>query len=265
MIFYNKIRDYFLLLKECSNFSGKIAIFIYFLQTPIFFIYKKTNHRFEQKLFFNVILKNEDGIFFCGKNMSSVRTASSLYEKELKKYFEINHGVFIDVGANIGKYSISLGKKLRNYGKVIAIEPESKNFKILETNIKLNKLKNIYPINIGCSSKNGKIKLFLDKEGTGMHSIKNKMSGDYQEIDVQKLDEILLKFKNIKISLIKIDVEGAEGEVLKGALKTLKKHHPKIIFEALTEEILEKSKNILKSLNYKIDQISKTDFFAHQM
>ncbi len=65
-----------------------------------------------------------------------------------------------------------------------------------------------------------------------------------------------------RVDLIKIDVEGAESEVLKGALKTLKKFHPQIIFEAWSKEDLEKSEKILKALNYSIKQLNAENYLA---
>jgi len=72
---------------------------------------------------------------------------------------------------------------------------------------------------------------------------------------------LLLKIK--KVNLIKIDVEGAESLVLKGALKTLKNSHPKIIFEAWDKEHLDKVKKILKPFNYKIKKMDNfNNYFA---
>lgn len=69
-----------------------------------------------------------------------------------------------------------------------------------------------------------------------------------------------LKIK--KVDLVKIDVEGAEADVLKGATKTLKKYHPKIIFEAWDEQYLKKVKEVLKPFNYKIKQIAPENYIA---
>ena len=65
------------------------------------------------------------------------------------------------------------------------------------------------------------------------------------------------------MGLIKIDVEGAEAEVLKGATKTLKNSHPKIIFEAWDEQYLKKVKKILNKFNYKIKKIADENYFAY--
>ena len=64
------------------------------------------------------------------------------------------------------------------------------------------------------------------------------------------------------MDLIKVDVEGAEAEVLKGATKALKSH-PKIIFEAWNENYLEKVKKVLRPFNYKIKKTAKDNYLAY--
>ena len=108
--------------------KDKIAIASY----GFCFLLNRLGNRKFHKLIFNVTLKNSDGIFFCGKNIFSVWCGSSFHESKMKKYFDIKEGIFVDVGANIGKYAAIVGKKLENKGKVIAIEPMPENFEILK-------------------------------------------------------------------------------------------------------------------------------------
>jgi len=76
------------------------------------------------------------------------------------------------------------------------------------------------------------------------------------------LDNILEDLKIKKVQLIKIDVEGAEELVLKGALKTLKKSHPKIVFESRPQN-LKNIEDILKNFDYKIKKIDVQDYLAY--
>ncbi|MBM3228373.1 FkbM family methyltransferase, partial [Candidatus Pacearchaeota archaeon] len=208
-----------------------------------------------------------DGIFYCGENFSAVRCAHPSYESEIRKHFSLDSGVFIDVGANIGKYSIMVGKRLGDKVKVIAFEPMPYTFEILKKNIELNKLKNIIPFEYALGKKEERLDFYLDREGVGggAHSLikdnanitKNKIG-----VCVKKLDDILKELKIKRVDLIKIDVEGAEADVLKGTEKTLKKYHPKIIFEAWNKEYLEKCKKILDKFGYKIKQIAPENYIA---
>ena len=79
----------------------------------------------------------------------------------------MKRGVAVDVGANIGMHTIHLARMLKDNGLVISIEPEKKNFKILNKNIKLNKLTNVTSLNKGCFSKKGRWTFYLDGVGTG--------------------------------------------------------------------------------------------------
>ena len=170
----------------------------------------------------------------------------------------------VDIGTNTGMHTIPLGKMLKNNGKVIAIEPEKNNFEILKKNIKLNNLDNVIVINKGCFSKRSTLTFYLDGVGTGGHSLVNKNVGDEEiKIEVDSLDNILKELKIKKVDLIKVDVEGAESDVLEGAVKTLKKFHPKIIFEAWDNEHLKIVEKILSKFNYKIKKIDDMNYLAY--
>ena len=72
------------------------------------------------------------GTFYCRAQKEDIEIIHPTSQINLEKYFNILKGNFIDVGAHIGKYSIMVAKKLKSRGKVIAIEPDPENFKILK-------------------------------------------------------------------------------------------------------------------------------------
>src|SRR3972149_7010328 len=124
---------YLKLINEGATLKDKLILFLYFvLNAPINFLRKEKNH----KLLGNVKVSSKDGIFVCGRDMPSAWAGSSFYETDLRKFFDIREGVFLDIGANIGKYSIILGQNPKI--KVIAFEPTPETFKILKKNIELN-------------------------------------------------------------------------------------------------------------------------------
>jgi len=247
-----KIIEY---LRSGYRFRDKLFIFIFVFLSLIFLKFKT------DFLFRDVIIKNPVGIFFCRKNKDDIKIVNTQYENGLRSFFNLKEGVFIDIGAHIGNYTIMVAKKLEKKGGVISIEPEKNNFNILLKNIKLNKLRNIIPLNVACFSKKTILKLYLE-EGikSGSHSIYGQ--GKYERVPSQTLDEIVKELKLEYVKLIKIDVEGAEAEVLKGAKKTLKKSHPKIIFEAWGEEHFNKVKKILERFDYKIKNIYSWNYLA---
>lgn len=134
--------------------------------------------------------------------------------------------VVIDVGANIGYYTILLADKVGKTGRVYAFEPDKINFEILKKNIEANNLKNVEIINAAVGSKTGKIKLHKSKENLGDH----KLYGDDKEIEevkIIKLDEFIKE----KVDVIKVDTQGWEPEVIKGAKKIIAKNRPIMFLE----------------------------------
>ena len=129
-------------------------------------------------------------------------------------------GVFIDVGANIGYYSLLAGKTAK---KVYAIEPEELNFSILKKNTQSNGLKNIELIKAAAGRRQGKVTIKRSKINPGAH----KVAVGRGEIKMIKLDEMIKE----KVDVIKIDVEGMEAEVIKGAKNLIEKWMPTIFLE----------------------------------
>ena len=244
-------------MKSGKGLKSKMIISIFLIGN----FFKVKNY--EKLLFSKMIVSSNDGLFYVRKHIPyDLWMASNVADLELNEELKLNNGVFIDVGANIGKYTIKIGNSLKMNGRVISFEPENDNFEMLKKNTKLNNLKNTTLINKALSDKKGKLKLYLAKGNLGHHSLVEKVGEKYEEVEVDTLDNILKELKISKVDLIKIDVEGAENLVLKGALETLKNSHPKIVFEAWDKNHLDKIKEVLEPLNYKIKQINKVDYFA---
>ena len=184
------------------------------------------------------------------------------YGFEIGPLMKMSEGVFVDVGANLGKFTIRMGNKLRGNGKVFCFEPEEENFKILQKNIQLNCLANVVAIKKGCYSSNKEVVLYLNENNTEHSTVlQNALyTGKKIIIDVVKLDDVLESEKDVKI--IKIDTEGADYEVLRGAEKTIKKWHPLIIFEMEDGNILRRAKIFLGKEGYVIRRISDNNYVA---
>ena len=162
--------------------------------------------------------------------------------------------VFIDIGANVGAYSLVASRLVGRSGKVIAFEPVGTIFQRLSENISLNKITNIVAEKRAVLDKNGITDIYLsDKQNMGMSSIFhfNPESGKSEKVEAVSLDDYIEKRDISRINLIKIDIEGSEMLAIKGMQRIIERFHPKILIE-LKEETLTNSgyqaKNIIDFL-----------------
>jgi len=143
--------------------------------------------------------------------------------------------IFFDVGAHGGLFTIIAGKKVGKTGKVLSFEPNPLNLNFLRLNIRLNGLNNVTVIPKAADHKSGKMKLFYSKRETALTSVE-RMGQSMIETEATTIDEVAKKLDFIKI--IKIDTEGNDWKVLKGALETLRKTCC-VIVEQNTSEVRE--------------------------
>ncbi len=162
--------------------------------------------------------------FYCRINKDDF-IVMTRHEDVIIEHFRPKEGdVVVDVGAHIGRYTIIASKQVGPNGKVIAIEADPSNFEMLNRNIELNRLANVTTLNYAAFSKEGKIKLYLPagdvftKYNTIMSNwVWVKPEDKFVEVNGNTLDNLLQQIGLRQVNWIKIDVEGAEFEVLKGA------------------------------------------------
>jgi FkbM family methyltransferase len=131
--------------------------------------------------------------------------------------------LFVDIGANVGVYTILASAEIK--AKTIAVEPVPSTFKSLRNNIFINQMQDrVSSMNIGLGSKKGILK--FTKSLDTVNHVATENEKDTIDVEVNSLDSILME--DIP-SLLKIDVEGFETEVLSGAKKTLENDKLKAI------------------------------------
>jgi FkbM family methyltransferase len=210
-----------------------------------------------------------DNISFTLVEMSDIYILYNSFESFLYKYLDAKEGdVFIDVGSHIGKYSLKLAKKVGNNGIVIAIEANPQNYYTLIKNIHDNNCSNVKAYNLAAWNTSSYLEMFPGKYST-LNSLKkclqeqqgydsNKPS---QKVKADCLDNILQDCR--KITLIKIDVEGAEIEALQGLRKTLDRNSPELIVECW-EQSREKLNTLMASYGYTAESISSTYIYFYK-
>jgi FkbM family methyltransferase len=142
--------------------------------------------------------------------------------------------IVLDIGGHIGFYTLLMSRLVGETGKVYSFEPFPRNLQLLQENIELNKIQNVQVIPSAVSDMTGMVSLLID----GDHDLPGRSSLVYRsgksessmEVETTSIDDVMANIEH-SIDFMKIDVEGAEDLVLKGALKTIQKHHPIILVE----------------------------------
>jgi len=146
--------------------------------------------------------------------------------------------VFVDIGANQGLYSIIAGKN-KFSKKIYSIEPQKKILNILEENLNFNDIKNYVILPYALSSKSGKANLINFDDHCGKSTLENnKDDSTFSQEEIQTVDGVFIEyiFDLDENYILKIDVEGHEGTVIKELLKIKNFKKVSIIFYEVNTE-----------------------------
>ena len=171
-------------------------------------------------MLFLILQKNE--------HLQTFWSIDKYYEEDLIKFIQDNYkgGIFIDVGACIGNHTLAFSKIA---DKVVSFEPHKQSYWHTLNNIYLNNLENVMLFNLALGNKTGLEFLHHDNMSAGGGTISKEGK---EIVPIHKLDEFCFS----GVTLIKIDVQRYEMEVLKGSIETIKKNLPDIVAECDEEE-----------------------------
>jgi FkbM family methyltransferase len=158
------------------------------------------------------------------------RTFEFLITRTFRRYIKPGFNV-ADIGANVGFYSLLMSRLVGDRGKVRAFEPNPRVYQRLLRNLSLNNAKNVTPHQLALSESEGEISLHLPPLDThGLASLRNQgwKGGETVQVATRRLDDFL---SGERVDVIKVDVEGAELLVLKGAEKTITEQRPCLLLE----------------------------------
>ena len=136
-------------------------------------------------------------------------------------------GIVVDCGAHIGLFTLRCLKSLHTTF-CIAIEPNPLNARLLRMNLLMNGVEKFLLIEAATGSSNDGIKLFLNNLSSRSSIVRK--TAEYIRVKQVKLDDVISALTQ-RIDFIKIDVEGAELEVLKGASKLIERDKPVLVIE----------------------------------
>ncbi len=170
-------------------------------------------------------------IFFLGEYEAGTNRALSKYIKK--------GDVVIEAGANLGSETLLLSRMVGDGGHVYGFEPNPYTFERLSINVAINELKNVNVYDIAIGEKDGEISFNIYPKGfcnPGMSS-KYMATSQTRKITVQQqtLDSFVAAKGISKVDFIKMDIQGAEMDLLNGAHVTLSTYKPTIFTEALQE------------------------------
>ena len=176
---------------------------------------------------------------------------------------------YMDVGANVGEYSIFIAKNSRHIDNlsIISVEPSPYTFDLLMSNVE--PFDSIKPFNLALSDANGAKVFYEYDDGSGRNTLEGETTGiKYKKsynLEVKTAHDFLMENQiTPRFDLVKIDVEGHELPVLKGATETIKKHKPTIAIEIHDFSEDSEIHQYLKSLGYGDPEPRPEDMFIYK-
>lgn len=186
-----------------------------------------------------------------------LRILGGTYEPEQTRLFRehITAGATVlDVGAHVGYYTVLSAVLAGPRGRVVAFEPNPSNHSFLERHVALNRLNNVTVENVAVADTNGTASFAF---GTGSGTGRLQSGGDL-EVRTIRLDDFCRE-RGVQPGFIKIDVEGAELDVLRGAAETVAAHHPVIFLSTHGPRIHADCLAWLRERQYALAPVSGSD------
>lgn len=179
----------------------------------------------------NVLVPDNDWVY--AENVSGASDTYEPWVGEVIRRYLRNGSVFIDIGANAGVHTMLASKIVGSDGLIYAIDASLENCRTIQNNIRKYQVKNVVIVPIALSDSISIENISVDS--TGSNKVVRR-DGDpplehynFEKILCGRLDELLPPLT--KIDMVKIDVEGREGSVLRGARQLISDHKPWIIAE----------------------------------
>jgi FkbM family methyltransferase len=222
---------------------------------------------------FNAVIKGKYGYYTYNKNDIFIGKSLEYYGEysdfEVKLFEQIceEGDIVIEVGANIGAHTLPLSQFVGKQGLVYAFEPQRIIFQTLCANLAINSISNVicHPYAVAAEEGFFLVPRFDYNEENNYGGIEISKYSRGEKVRVVKLDDFI---HPLKLTLLKIDVEGMEYEVINGAKNIIERCKPILYVENDRKEKSSDLISLIRSLNYKMywhfPPFFNPDNFAHQ-
>ncbi|MGA1869109.1 MAG: FkbM family methyltransferase [bacterium] len=191
---------------------------------------------------------------------------NGVWEKEVTEFIlsRIKPGfIVLDIGADIGYYTLLFAKLVGPSGHVVSFEPIPKAKWYLDKNIEINKFNNVTSHSFALFDKKGYVCLEDPFHTSKINPSKQNISSNDIRVEMKVFDECAAEMGITQVNLVKIDVEGAELNILRGMRNTLQEQHPALLVEVHPQQIQTFNFSapdiidFLSELNYQIEPVDK--------
>ena len=217
-----------------------------------------------------VRLNPTSGVFECADGRLFEHTSDGVfarvllegdYEPELSQIARsvLRPGdIAVDAGANFGWYTTLFARAVGTNGKVFSVEPVSETFERLKRNVELNEMSEVVAIhNCAVGADSGSVKMSNTEESAFAFATHSSSSADV--VPLERLDDIVREHYS-SVALVKIDVEGFEEEVLRGATMLVGAEHPPVLQIEINDEALQRAGSSRNSIMQLLAQLGYSAF-----
>lgn len=204
------------------------------------------------------VLEPDDGV------CSTIRRGG-FWDGWMKEYLDAltKDQIAIDCGSHVGFHTVYMAKRCKH---VYSFEPQTINYDRLVKNIELNNLNNVTCHNIALYSKNTKMvvnniveqKNIVYNSGGNSACSLSMFENEKGDVEARTLDSFNLE----KIDFIKIDCEGMDQDVIYGAVETIKKYRPVIIYECGDKRTENELVNWFENIDYNVREVAGQNYLA---
>lgn len=232
--------------KGLSRFYRLVEYVFYpFAKLPLITRFPYSNFYFRPQIFYEIFM------------------ALGLWESKERRLFTPKEGdVVLDVGADIGYYTLKAAQCVGSQGTVISVEPDPRNFEVLRRNIWSSRLQNVKLVNCALGSSNGHA-LFKMQHNPLFSGLVKKPENRARrvkraplvKVEVKTIDKLCSEMGIQRLDWVKIDVESCMSDILLGGFKILKNSSTRLIVEITDNE----SFDVLSQLGYSFEILSASN------